>query len=73
MPMPALRSVDSTCVARIGYDEKGEEVFVEYHGSPQVYGYRSVPARVYAEFERADSKGTFVNQVIKPGYPVRKL
>jgi hypothetical protein len=56
----------------MGYDEKSEEVLVEYHGSPQVYGYRRVPVRVYGEFEQAESKGTFVNTVIKPRYPVRK-
>lgn len=73
MPVPVLRSVDSTCVARMGYDGNGEEVLVEYHGSSQIYGYGSVPPRVYDEFERADSKGTFVNEVIKPRYAVRKL
>jgi KTSC domain len=73
MDASVLHPVESECVARMGYDEEGEEVFVEYHGSRQVYGYRRVPARVYEEFERAESRGTFVNEVIKPGYPVRKL
>jgi KTSC domain len=72
MPRVRLHPVDSTCVARLGYDEAAEEVLVEFHDSG-LYGYRPVPPEVYAEFEHADSKGTFLNQVIKPRYPVRKL
>jgi hypothetical protein len=68
-----MHPVDSTCVARMGYDAEREEALVEYLDSRQVYGYRGVPARVYGEFERAESKGTFVNEMIKPGYPVRKV
>ena len=67
-----MHSVDSTCVAKLGYDEAAEEVLVEFHDSG-LYGYRLVPPDVYAEFEQAESKGTFLNEVIKPGYPVRKL
>lgn len=67
-----MRPVDSTCVARLGYDEVAEEVLVEFHDSG-LYGYRPVPPDVYAEFEQAESKGTFLNEMIKPGYSVRKL
>jgi hypothetical protein len=72
MPIPRLHSVDSTCVARIGYDPRAEEAYVEFHDSG-VYGYRGVPAHVFDEFACAESKGTFVNKVIKPRYPVRRL
>jgi hypothetical protein len=67
-----MHDVDSTCVARLGYDEAAEEVLVEFHDSG-LYGYRSVSPEIYAEFELAESKGTFLNEVIKPAYPVRKL
>jgi KTSC domain len=58
---PSLHTVDSTCVARMGYDAQTEVAYVEYHGSR------------HDEFGRAESKGTFVNEVIKPRYPMRRL
>jgi hypothetical protein len=67
-----MHDVDSTCVAKLGYDEVAEEALVEFHDSG-LYGYRPVPPDVYAEFELAESKGTFLNEVIKPGYRVRRL
>lgn len=71
MSVPKLRPVDSSCVARVGYDPNAEEVYVEFHGSG-LYAYRGVSPRVYEEFLAADSKGTFVNEEIKPRYPYRK-
>lgn len=67
-----MHPVDSSCVAKIGYDPAAEEVYVEFHDSG-VYAYQGVPAHVYEEFARAESKGTFVNTVIKPRYPFRKV
>lgn len=67
-----MHDVDSTCVARLGYDEPAEEILVEFHDSG-LYGYRPAPPEVYAEFELAESKGTFLNEVVKPSYGVRKL
>lgn len=72
MLTPRLQAVESSCVARIGYDEGAEEVYVEFHDSG-TYAYRGVPARVFEDFLRAESKGAFVNEAIKPCYPVRRL
>lgn len=72
--MPALKmhAVESSCVARIGYDPASEEVYVEFLDSG-LYAYRGVSQSVYDEFARAESKGTFVNEVIKPRYPFREV
>jgi hypothetical protein len=67
-----MHPVDSSCVARIGYDAETEEAYVEFLDSG-TYAYLGVSARVFDEFTRADSKGTFVNRVIKPRYPARKV
>jgi len=67
-----MHPVESSCIAKIGYDRETEEVYVEFHDSG-VYAYQGVPLGVYEEFERAESKGTFVNEVIKPRYPFRKV
>jgi hypothetical protein len=71
MPVPQMHPVDSSCVAKIGYDSTAEEAYVEFHGSG-LYAYRDVPAGVYEAFVTAESKSTFVNEMIKPRYRNRK-
>lgn len=70
MPIPKLHPVESSAVARIGYDAKAEEAYVEYIGGG-LYAYRGVPPGVFEALASADSKGSFVNAVIKR-YPFRK-
>lgn len=67
-----MQSVVSTNVAEIGYDEAAEEVYVDFITSG-MYAYSGVPLPVWQDFEAAGSKGGFVNQVLKPGYPYRKV
>ena len=71
--VPKMRPVDSTSVAAIGYDERTRRVYVRFRSSSRLYAYSGVPARVFEDLERAESTGRFVNEVIKPGYAVRKL
>jgi KTSC domain len=62
---PALRRVRSSSIAAIGYDEDAREVYVQFrHGG--VYAYAGVPREIWDELQRADSKGRFVNLVLKP-------
>jgi hypothetical protein len=70
-PIPKMHPVESSAVARIGYDAELEEIYVEYLDG-DLYAYEAVPAGVFEELAHADSKGTFVNAVIKE-YPFRKL
>jgi hypothetical protein len=71
MSIPEMQTVESSAVARIGYDAELEEAFVEFLGG-DLYVYEGVPADVFEELAHAESKGTFVNAVIKE-YPVREL
>ena len=71
MPIPQMQPVESSAVARIGYDAEREEAFVEYLDG-DLYAYEGVPAEVFEELAHAESKGTFVNEVIKE-YPFRRL
>lgn len=71
MPFPRMQPVDSSAITRIGYDPEAEEAFVEFRSS-DVYAYGGVPPEVFDEFAAAESKGTFLNAVIKR-YPFRKL
>lgn len=67
-----LQPVDSTSVARIGYDRSAMEIYVEFH-TGALYGYRRAPDFVFEAFARAGSKGAFLNRVIKPRFTARKL
>lgn len=71
MPIPQLHPVESSAVSRIGYDAEAEEAFVEYLGG-DLYAYEGVSADVFAALASAESKGTFVNAVIKE-HPFRRV
>jgi hypothetical protein len=70
--MPKMQPIESSCVAKIGYDATAEVAYVEFPGGG-LYAYRGVPLNVYDELIDAESKGTFVNTVIKRRYPFRKF
>jgi hypothetical protein len=72
MTLPEMQDVYSSNVARIGYDERFEEVYVEFN-SGRTYVYSGVPRVVFEDFERAGSKGGFLNEILKPGYLFRPL
>ena len=71
MSVPKMQPVESSAVARIGYDPEVEEAYVEYLGG-SLYAYEGVPPEVFEQLANADSKGTFVNATIKE-YPFRKV
>ncbi len=66
-----MHAVESSAVARIGYDPEAKEAYVEYLGGG-LYAYEGVPAAVFEELRSAESKGTFVNEVIKE-YSFRRV
>jgi hypothetical protein len=59
--------VDSSSVRSVGYDARQRELELEYQGG-RVYRYFDVPVEVYRGLLRADSIGSFVNDVVKPRY-----
>lgn len=62
----------SSAVAAAGYDADGNVLRVRYVGGA-TYDYLGVPGPVFEAFELAESKGRFVNLVIKPNYPYRAV
>ena len=71
MPVPKMHPVESSAVKAIGYDADADDAYVEYLDGG-LYAYEGVPARVFEELTSAESKGTFVNTVIKE-YPFRAV
>jgi KTSC domain len=67
-----MHAVDSSAVAAIGYDPRRREAYVEYVGGG-LYAYADVSPRIWREFEVAESKGGFVNLVLKPGRLYRQV
>jgi hypothetical protein len=70
--MPQMLSVESSCVAAAGYENHSETVYVEYAGGER-YAYAPVPHVIWRAFQAAGSKGRFVNAVLKPNFPARRL
>jgi hypothetical protein len=61
------RPVDSTSIVSVGYEPAARTLEIEFV-SGGVYRYFNVPPAIYAAFLAAESKGTFVNTVVKPRY-----
>jgi hypothetical protein len=64
--------VKSSNVRNISYDEDTRILEVEFH-SGGVYHYSEVTPDVYAAFESASSKGTFLYENIKGIYDYEKI
>ena len=68
--MEAMRAsvpVDSSALDAVGYDPRRRVLHVAYKGGRE-YAYLDVPPDVYDALLQADSKGRFVNEVVKPRY-----
>jgi hypothetical protein len=67
-----MQAVDSSAIAAVGYDRDDEQMYVEFVDGDR-YAYAYVPYVIWRAFQAADSKGRFVNAVLKPHFPVRRV
>lgn len=68
--MPRMQPVESSSVDAVGFDPARNELTIRFvDGGTYVYG--MVPRSVFDALLDADSPGGFVNQQVKPRYPVR--
>ena len=65
--LPEMKNVDSSNIAAIGYDCELSELFVQYKNG-MTYKYKEVPTNIYESFLKAESKGKFMNEEVKPFY-----
>ncbi len=63
-----MQSVKSSLIDKIGYDADAKTLAVQMHNSLDVYLYEEVPASVFEQFQKADSKGRFFVEHIKGQY-----
>jgi hypothetical protein len=68
----AREYVDSTSIEWFDYDERMAGLDLAFVGG-KTYRYHGVPAHVRDELRAAQSKGRYVNAVIKPHYPYTPL
>lgn len=68
MPYPMPSSV----IAYMTYDADKSRLTIHYR-SGAVYEYLHVPESEYTSMKKAMSKGTYLNKVIKPKYPYKKI
>lgn len=65
-------SVESSCIASVGYAETTMTLEVEFQ-SRAVYRYVGVPREIHAGIIAAISKGAYLNRYIKGRYPEVKV
>lgn len=65
------KDVESSNVARVGYDEQTYTLGVEFHGG-EVYHYYEVPKSLFDKLCKAKSVGGFLNKEIKGQYRYAK-
>ena len=70
--MVEMQQVQSSAIARIGYDRIKCELFVEFLSGDK-YIYQNVPLAVYELFQQVPSKGQFLNYMIKKIYRYQKI
>jgi hypothetical protein len=71
--MPEMIFVDSSNVEAIGYDSGSLELHVRFLKAGETYVYYGVEEWRYQELMQAYSKGTYLNNSIKPNYQYAKL
>ena len=70
---PAIRRVESSSIETVSYDHETRRLYLRFTGSGKAYVYYDVPSSIFDELMRAESKGGFVNTMIKGSYDYRRL
>jgi len=70
--MPKLIEVESSNVAKVGYDKAEKELHVEFKNG-SLYRYILVPKTVHEDMMKAESVGKFLNTNIKGNYSYERI
>ena len=63
---PEMHSVTSSQIEAIGYEPEAKELHVRFKGGSH-YKYFDVPASLWLDFQKAESKGSFFHAHVKKG------
>jgi hypothetical protein len=67
-----LINVDSSMISALGYDEQQQVLEVVFKPSG-MYRYRNVPKEIYQQLLNADSKGSYMREMIIDMYPTERV
>lgn len=67
-----LHRVDSSALIAAGYDAAAKVLRALFRGG-RLYDYLDVPRRSWADFQKAESKGAYINAEIKPKHRFRRV
>jgi len=67
-----MEPIESEAISAVGYDESSRVLRVTFY-TGRSYEYLDVPPDEYGRFLSAESRGTYVNQVIKRAYECREV
>lgn len=66
--MPGMQTISSSYVAAIGYDAASKELHVRLAKLAETHVYLNVEQIIYDRLLMSDSKGAYVNDVLRRGY-----
>ncbi len=66
--MPGMQPVSSSYIAAIGYDATSRELHIRLAKTDETHVYLNVDQAVYDRLLLSESKGAYVNDVLRRGY-----
>lgn len=66
--MPGMHTISSSYIAAIGYDAASKELHVRLAKADETHVYLGVEQVIYDRLLMSDSKGAYVNDVLRRGY-----
>ena len=67
-----METIESEAIKAVGYDDDRRALRVTYHNDKS-YEYLDVSPEEYRQFMQAESRGAYMNEVIKPTYECREV
>jgi len=67
-----VETIESAAISAAGYDERSRILRVTFR-SGRSYEYLAVLPEEYQRFMNAESRGAYLNQIIKPKYEFREV
>ena len=68
-----LYPVVSTSIDVIAYEDETGVLYLRYKDTKALYAYDDVPGLIVEELLESESKGSYVNEEIKPYYAARRV
>lgn len=73
MARPIKKQLDSSSISSVTYDPESGLLQLVFRRTGHIYHYFDVPRSSYRALMDADSKGAFINQVLKPSFDYARV